>query len=354
MGLYKRGNIYWMSFVNEQGIRERATTETANKKLAESIYAKVVTEVKEGRWFDNAKAKSKTFDEMMRVYFEKTIDKPATRERKKGAFIHLEKAFSGLTLDRITSEAIDDYKGNRLIEKAAHSTVLNEIRTLSHAFNTIKWRKDNPVRDAKRVKLRAREVDRWLTVEEEAKLLPKTKDKLYGQLEDITMLDLNTGMSQEEVLKLQWTQIDFTRRTLATIRSKTLNARTIPLNNNALDILKRRAKVQSLSGYVFFNSVGNKHDASKLKRAFRQAVEESGIEHFRFHDLRHTFATRLVQRGVDLYKVSKLLGHKDISTTQRYAHHYPESLRDGVEILDVCHNLVTVEETVVVREFATG
>ena len=75
-------------------------------------------------------------------------------------------------------------------------------------------------------------------------------------------------------------------------------------------------------------------DAAKLKRAFIAAVEAAKIEDFRFHDLRHTFATRLVQKGVDLYKVSKLLGHSDVSTTQRYAHHYPESLRDGVEILD--------------------
>jgi site-specific recombinase XerD len=74
--------------------------------------------------------------------------------------------------------------------------------------------------------------------------------------------------------------------------------------------------------------------ADKLKKAFAKAVKESGIAHFHFHDLRHTFATRLVQAGIDLYKVSKLLGHKDISTTQRYAHHYPESLRAGVEILE--------------------
>jgi site-specific recombinase XerD len=75
-------------------------------------------------------------------------------------------------------------------------------------------------------------------------------------------------------------------------------------------------------------------DAGKLKKAFISSVKEGKIENFRFHDLRHTFATRLVQQGVDIYKVSKLLGHKDISTTQRYAHHYPESLRDGVEVLD--------------------
>lgn len=354
MGLYKRGSVYWISFVNERGIRERVTAGTSNRKLAESIYAKVQTEVKEGRWFENAKAKGKTFDEMMQLYFQKISDKPSTRERKEGAFTHLAKAFSSLTLDKLTSDAVDDYKANRLADKAAHSTILNEVRLLSHAFNTVKWSKENPVRDAKRIKLRGREVDRWLTIEEEALLLPKTKGKLYGQLEDITLLDLNTGLSQEEILKLQWSQIDFARRTLTTTRSKTLNTRTIPLNNNALNVLKRQAKVKSISGYVFFNSVGNKHDASKLKRAFSQAVKESGIEHFRFHDLRHTFATRLVQKGIDLYKVSKLLGHKDTTTTQRYAHHYPESLRDGVDILDLCHNSVTVEDDSVLAKIATG
>jgi integrase len=75
--------------------------------------------------------------------------------------------------------------------------------------------------------------------------------------------------------------------------------------------------------------------ADRLKKAFRKAVKESEIAHFRFHDLRHTFATQLAQRSVDLYKIAKLLGHKDISTTQRYAHHYPESLRDGVKVLDM-------------------
>ena len=63
-------------------------------------------------------------------------------------------------------------------------------------------------------------------------------------------------------------------------------------------------------------------------------MAKAGILDCHFHDLRHTFATRLVQSGVDLYKVQRLLGHKSPIMTQRYAHHYPESLRDGVEILD--------------------
>ena len=69
-----------------------------------------------------------------------------------------------------------------------------------------------------------------------------------------------------------------------------------------------------------------------------------GIENLWLHDLRRTFATRLAQAGVDLYKISKLLGHKDIKMTQRYAHHCPGSLRDGVEILEVDYKLTTVGE----------
>jgi len=73
---------------------------------------------------------------------------------------------------------------------------------------------------------------------------------------------------------------------------------------------------------------------SNVGRAFAKARKRAGVENIKFHDLRHTFATRLVQSGEDIYKVAKLLGHRDISTTQRYAHHYPESLRDGVGALD--------------------
>jgi site-specific recombinase XerD len=68
---------------------------------------------------------------------------------------------------------------------------------------------------------------------------------------------------------------------------------------------------------------------------------KAGIAGFHFHDIRHTFATRLVQNGVDVYKVKELLGHRTIAMTIRYAHHYPESLRSSIEVLDSCHDSVT-------------
>ena len=74
---------------------------------------------------------------------------------------------------------------------------------------------------------------------------------------------------------------------------------------------------------------------------FGWRLSKAKIEDFHFHDLRHTFATRLVQAGMELYKVQRLLGHKSPIMTQRYAHHYPESLRDGVEILDRLRPVIT-------------
>ena len=135
------------------------------------------------------------------------------------------------------------------------------------------------------------------------------------------------------------------RKTLTTGRKKTvkrgLNMRTIPLNEESHALLKRRASTGGMSGYVFHDQDGNMIKADKLKKVFRRAVKESGIAHFRFHDLRHTFATRLAQRGVALYTISKLLGHRSIATTQRYAHHYVESLRSGVKVLDKAEDVAT-------------
>jgi integrase len=223
----------------------------------------------------------------------------------------------------------------------AQNTILNELGMLRNSLNIAlhvwHWIRHNPFSGLK-LGLKANFIDRWLTDEEEQKLLEQAAGKVYGQLPDIILLDLHTGLSQEELLNLKLAQIDFLRRTLTTTRKKTRKkdkpTRTIPLNSIALNVLTRRAKLNSGSQYVFCNSVGNRIDSGRLKREFIRAVKESEIVHFRFHDLRHTFATRLVQKGVDLYKVSKLLGHSSVTVTERYAHHCPESLRSGVEILE--------------------
>jgi site-specific recombinase XerD len=94
-----------------------------------------------------------------------------------------------------------------------------------------------------------------------------------------------------------------------------------------MEFLKAKNKIRSISGFVFTTKASTKTGARNLPRAFYSARKKADLADVRFHDLRHTFATRLVQAGIDLYVVKELLGHKTISMTMRYAHHYPELLR---------------------------
>lgn len=102
----------------------------------------------------------------------------------------------------------------------------------------------------------------------------------------------------------------------------------IPMSDTLFQMLLRRSKVQHISGRLFWVS------SSTVRQEFEEAVERAKLKDFHFHDLRHAFATRLVQAGVNLYVVKELLGHESIKTTERYAHHYPESLRPSVMLLD--------------------
>ena len=107
---------------------------------------------------------------------------------------------------------------------------------------------------------------------------------------------------------------------------------------------KYEGKVRSLNNaLVFISRSGTKIGKRNLIRAFSQAIEKAEIKEFTFHCLRHTFATRLAQNGVDIYKIAKLLNHKDLKNTQRYSHHCPESLMIGVKILEKFdYNLTTM------------
>ena len=88
------------------------------------------------------------------------------------------------------------------------------------------------------------------------------------------------------------------------------------------------------SAFVFCGRDGKPYTPSQVSSAFKRATRKAGIESLRFHDLRHDFASNLVQAGIDIYTVKELLGHKDLRMTVRYCHLAPENLRDAVRVLD--------------------
>jgi integrase len=347
MGLYRRGKIFWFTIMQD-GKRIQVSTKTDNRKLAENIYAKAKTQIAESKWFE-IEARLHTFDEMMERFMKEHAPKrePTTQKRYSSILKHLSAFFNGLTLAEITPKVITAYMENRKKERASIATCNREFSMLSKAFNLAwkqwEWCKDNPCSRIQK-EPENNKVDRWLLPEEEVRLLKESEVYLNGQLAEIIKIALYTGMRQSEIMNLKWSDIDLFRKVISVTKTKNKDPKTLPMNQTVYEIFLKKSKVISLSGYVFGTGNGTMVRTRNMLREFYKALKKARITNFRFHDLRHSFATRLVQAGVDLYSVAKLLGHRDITTTQRYAHHCPESLRQSVNILDNCYNFATVKE----------
>src|SRR3989338_10468774 len=114
--------------------------------------------------------------------------------------------------------------------------------------------------------------------------------------------------------------------------SKSKKSRFIPMSVTVKKALQEMPKTIG-NEYLFLNPKTDKPLGS-VKFSFKTALRKAGISNFKFHDLRHTFASQLVRNGVDLYVVQKLLGHSTPKMTQRYAHLKPEQLKEAIDVLD--------------------
>ncbi len=338
MGLFKRGQTFWISF-SYKGKQVRQSLETDDKKTAEKIYHKVMTEVAEGKWFEKPEGASRTFREMMEKYMaEHSRPNKASWGRDERSLAHLLPVFSGVIVTEIRRRMINAYKTKRRQEGASTCSVNRELALMKHAYSLAikewEWTKENPVKMVSMEK-EPPSRDRWLSYGEEKALLSAASP----WLKEIVAFAIETGCRKEEMLSLTWRNVDLPQKVVTIFGKKTGERRTIPLTAAAHDILMARfnvkGKVQALrEEFVFSYPPGRKVSTHTVRSAFDDALKKARITDFRFHDLRHTFATRLSQSGVDPYTVQTLLGHTSFATTKRYAHHYTESLRRGIVALD--------------------
>ncbi|MGA2553260.1 MAG: site-specific integrase [Smithella sp.] len=178
-------------------------------------------------------------------------------------------------------------------------------------------------------------IERWLTLDEEKKLLFSSP----RWLQEIIVFAINTGLRESEILDLKWSQVDFDRRTMIILEQKNRGVDTLPRNETALNVLLSKNEAEhTATGLVFTNPKKERIGTSHLIKSFHKAIKRSGIAKLRFHDLRHTFASRLVQGGADLFSVQKLGRWKNTSMVMRYAYHQPESLRSAIEVMDKVGN----------------
>ena len=137
-------------------------------------------------------------------------------------------------------------------------------------------------------------------------------------------------MRKGEILRCKWHEIDFNRDIINLYNTKNNETRRLPLNAIAKRTLIAVPKHPD-SAYIFCNKKGEPY--GDIKKSFLTAIKNSAIIDFRFHDLRHTFASQLVMAGVDLNTVRELLGHKSLAMTLRYAHLSPDHKKRAVDVL---------------------
>ena len=152
-------------------------------------------------------------------------------------------------------------------------------------------------------------------------------------LKPMVLVSLNTGMRRGELFDLKWSAVNFSTNTITAAgdTTKTSDTRHIPMNKETVSVLEHWKKQAGKSRYVFPNQEGGRLE--DVKSAWLRLLERAKIDGFRWHDMRHDFASRLVMAGVPLNTVRDLLGHSDIKMTLRYAHLAPGTKAAAVELI---------------------
>ncbi|HEX8174039.1 MAG TPA: site-specific integrase [Pyrinomonadaceae bacterium] len=204
-------------------------------------------------------------------------------------------------------------------------TILSRVMALAVDAGHIS---ENPCRRVRRFK-EDNERIRFLTEDEEARLMKQIGGREL--LRSVVIFALNTGLRRGEIFSLRWSEVDWSRNFIHVINTKTGKSRIIPLNDATRDVLLRQQK-KSESEFVFVSPRTGAR-LRNLRNSFGKACEDAKVLNFHFHDLRHTFASRLADAGVDAFTIAELMGHSTLEMTKRYTHVTDERKRKAVAAL---------------------
>ncbi|MBB3983439.1 integrase [Sphingobium fontiphilum] len=247
--------------------------------------------------------------------------------------LHLKPRWGKLRLDEITQPAIARWLAEKAEEGLAPATVEKVRVTLNRSFElALRWNLPgvtrNPVKGIPRKPINNAR-DRYVSAAEAKRLLAACDASLNPQLKHIVPLLLYTGARVSELLHAQWRHIDLDKRSWLIPTSKTGKARHVPLSQPAIAILKAVPRFKDCP-YVVPNPE-TKQPFVTIKRAWQTAQKEAALPDLRIHDLRHSAASFMINAGIDLFAVGKVLGHADHKSTMRYSHLANDTLLAAVE-----------------------
>ena len=321
--LNKHG-IWQISLRTPSGKRLRRTTGTRDRREAQELHDKLKHEL----W-----RQEKLGEKPKRIWDEACIRWLQENQGKKSLDsdkikIRLLPELRGLLLEDITRDLIHSVVNRKTCSGSTKNRYFALIRAiLNKCVNEWDWLDKAPkLKLHKEPKKRIR----WLYPEEAQRLVNALDGLPYMQ--HLVIFSLATGLRQANVLNLKWEQIDL-RRQVAWIypdQAKAGKAIGVPLNHTAMQVLMDRPRV---SDYVFTHSKGARVK-SISSRVWREALEKAGITDFRWHDLRHTWASWLVQQGTPLAALKEMGGWESVEMVQRYAHLAPEHLSQHARLID--------------------
>jgi len=332
MTLYRRKNGRWYVRVTLDGRQwERSTGETDRDKALCKISEIVKQAVRgiENGYTGKTKVVT-TLSELAKEYipYAEAHKAKSTVEKEASKMKLLVSAFGERKLTGITVRDIELYMQHR--SKVVKPRTVNlELALLRHMLNkAVDWGylKGNPAKRVKPFKeppgriryLRRDEYDRLLSV-----------CQLTPGLYEIVLTALETGMRKGELQRLTWDDVDFEKRIITVKQSKNNETRHIQISKGLLPVLKGLLLERPHSHYVFSTPDGNK-PCGNWRRAFETACRRADVANFRFHDLRHTFASYLGMSGCNAFEIKALTGHKTLAMAARYTHISDVQLRTAV------------------------
>lgn len=331
-GLYKRGNVWWIRLAGPDGKTIYESSGSAKQREAEALLHKRKADIKEGKHPEIKKITNYTFQELSKEYL-KWGERQRSYKSKRGFIVQLGATFGNLPLRRFSTMLIEQYQTKRTQRGNKPATINRHIATLKHMFTkALDWEMidEETMKHIRKVKLLEENNRRLRYLKKEE--CPILINACAEHLKPIVVTALNTGMRKTEVLTLKWDSVDLKNGFILLDKTKNGERREIPVNQTVKDTLNRIVRRVDVP-YVFTDQkTGNRY--RDIKTAFNAACRRAGIKDFKFHDLRHTFASHLVMAGVDLTSVKELLGHKTLTMTLRYAHLAPSHKVKAVDILD--------------------
>ena len=342
---YPSGNsTYQLYYRNSSGIQKRYTIAKHGKinlHQARGIASKKLAEIYSGRDVQTNKMESRrltTFGEYLEKFYYAWVKQNRKHDSSRLSTLkNTLSIFHKLPLNAINNRSfntfITTYQQERGVTNARVNRIIAIFKASLNVAVNYNFVNENGIRKFKLLHEDKQKIVRYLTEAEEAKLLDVAQ-KFYYQYYNILILALNTGMRAGEIKSLKWNDVNIDKKyiSLRSENTKAQRIRFIPLNYKALEAITHQQVKQKTDVYVFTNPK-TKSKYTEHKSWFARIIAEANIQNFRFHDLRHTFASKLVMRGVDLNTVRELMGHSDIKMTLVYAHLAPEHKQKAVDLL---------------------